>query len=69
MPAKTKSFSKSFRIPSKQFRHFVRFVEKLFNKYKLEAQKTDDNQSCQKLNEKASGEFIYYFIKNLLEII
>ena len=37
---------------------FVNFIEKLFNKYKLEAQKTDDNQSCQKLNEKKrSGKF------------
>ena len=37
---------------------FVDFIEKLFNKYKLEAQKVDDDQNCSKLNEKKkSGKF------------
>ena len=37
---------------------FVDFIEKLFNKYKLEVQKVDNDQNCKKLNEKKrTGKF------------
>ena len=59
LPKKTKKyFIKAAQYHLNNSKHFVKFVDKLFNKYKLEAQKTGESENCTSINKKKStGKF------------
>lgn len=59
LPKKTKKYTiKAAQYHLNNSKNFVKFVEKLFNKYKLEAQKTGEGENCTTINQKkSSGKF------------
>ena len=56
LPKKSKKYTiKAAQYHLNNSKNFVKFVEKLFNKYKLEAQKTGEGENCTTINQKKSS--------------